>query len=451
MPDATIQVGRDTSQPSGDQPDGVVRSYDAQRRLLRSTIYRDGRIDGWDLRFDPPGEPLFALALDFQAALDAGDIRRLQPAFRQHGHALADDALIVVDLADREWRIVQNERMLSVLRADHGLTIYPGRVAWRAIVADGRLIETAHYRAGWLDGVVTNYGPLGPALLRIDLSVCAALDAGEVGALARLLPQHGHLLASDAIVTTVLEGDEWFMAQAGQSYTIQRSADQLVLFRGRVISQSSYRRGKLDGTTALYDEQGMLAQQIGYRDGLLHGPMTLYAAGVKQTLVTFQHGKKHGPMIAYDKQGRPSMISHYHEDVLDGELRLYKAGSLQAVATYRGGVQHGPTIAYHASGRESLVEEYADGVLDSESVLYSETGQVVKTAQYRQGKLEGAVIEYYPSGAVRTHATYHDDQLDGIVYLYDDQGRLKEKTHYRNGEPVGKPERRSWRQTLTQR
>lgn len=420
-------------------------------RVISRAHYQGGQLEGERAIYAPPGEPLFTLALDFQPALDSGDIKQLQRAFRQHRYALAADALVTLELAGHEWRIMQSEQMFSVLRTQDCLMVYPGRVVRRAIFAAGQLIETVEYQAGRLHGAVTIYGLLGPELFRLDPALRAALDLGQISAIAPLFQQHGHALARDAILITALDGGEWFVDQAGQSYTIQRSADRLAVLRGRVLSRSHYRGGKLDGMTALYNEQGLLTQQISYGEGLLHGPLTVYAAGVKQTLVTFERGKKHGPMIAYDPQGRPTMISHYQRDLLDGELRLFKEGSLQAVVTYRGGVQHGRSIAYHPSGQESLVAQYANNLLDGESVLYTETGQVAKTSQYREGKLEGAVIEYYPSGTVRTHATYHDDKLEGIAYLYDDQGRLQEKTHYRNGEPVGKPERRSWRQTLMQR
>lgn len=434
----------------------------APGRLIRSTRfendvivarahYSGGRPAGERATFDPPGQPLFALDLSFQPALDSGNIKQLQAAFRQHGHTLTSDALIAVEHADHEWRIIGSEGMLSVVRNADRLTVYPGRVVQRAIFVDGTLIETAHYEAGRLNGSLTLFGALGPALFSIERSLRAALDTSAIDQLRRVFQQHGHLLGADATVATVAEGSEWFVTQTGQSYTITCEPTSLAIARGRVLSQSSYGRGKLDGATVLYDEQGVLAQQVCYRNGQLDGPMTLYAAGIKQTTITFQHGRKHGPMIAYDEHGRATMISHYHADQLDGELCLYKEGGLQALATYRGGKQDGRAVTYHAGGQESLVAQYRDGLIDDESVLYNEAGQVIKTSQYRAGKLDGAVIEYYPSGAVRTHATYSADKLDGIVYVYDELGRLKEKTHYRDGEPVGKPEQRSWLQTLTQR
>ncbi|MBV9787237.1 MAG: toxin-antitoxin system YwqK family antitoxin [Chloroflexi bacterium] len=433
-------------------PGRLLRATHVENNSVVSrTHYAGGRLEGERAIYAPPAEPLFTLALDFEAALDGGDIKQLQPAFRRHGYLLAADALVALDLAGSEWRIMQSARIFSVVHTSDCFTVYPGRIVQRAIFAAGQLVETVEYRAGQQDGTVTIYGPPGPELFRLDPALRAALDLGQLGALVPLFRQHGYALANDATLTTVLEGGEWLIQQIGQSYSIQRSADRLTVGRGRVLSRSRYRSGKLDGMTVLYDEQGRLAQQICYAEGQLHGPMTVYAAGVQQTLVTFERGKKHGQMIAYDAQGRPTMISEYERDLLDGELRLYKDGSLQAVVTYRGGVQHGRSTAYHPSGQESLVASYANNLLDGESMLYTETGQLAKTSQYREGRLEGAVIEYYLSGTVRTHATYHDDKLDGIAYLYDEQGRLQEKTHYRNGEPVGKPERRSWRQTLMQR
>lgn len=433
-------------------PGRLLRATQVEHgRIVARTHYHGGRLDGERTTYAAPGEPLFTLGLEFQVDFDRGDIQRLQPTFRQQRYALADNALIMRELPGREWRIIQSDQMLSVLHNGDALAVYPGRVALRTIFAAGHVIETAEYQAGRLHGAMTIYGPLGSELFHLDLALRTALDNSQVGSLVPIFQQHGHALTPDARLTTVLDGGEWFVDQIGQSYTIRRDVDELRVYPGRISSRNSYRNGKLDGITALYDAQGRLAQQMCYRDGLRDGPTTLYAAGVKQTLVTFQQGQKHGPLIAYDEQGRPTMISHYQHDLLDGELCLFKEGKCQALATYRGGVRHGRSIAYHPSGQENFVGQYANDQLHGESVLYSETGQVVKTSQYRAGKLEGVVIEYYPSGTVRMHATYHDNQLDGIAYVYDAQGRLQEKTHYRNGEPIGKPERRSWLQTLMQR
>jgi antitoxin component YwqK of YwqJK toxin-antitoxin module len=433
----------------------------APGRLIRRTLlhdgaitartqYRGGRLHGERAIYGPPDAALFTLSLDFQSDLDNGALPNLQLAFRQHGQPLADDALIALELAEREWRILQSDQMFTVLRSADRLGVHPGRITQRTIFVDGQLTEHAHYQAGRLDGAVTVYRAPGAPLFEIEPALGAALDAGQLGGLPRLFQQRGHALRADAVVTAV-DDDEWFIAQIGQSYTIKRAARALSVFAGRVISQASYQSGALHGPTALYDEGGLLTQQLGYCHGRLDGPMTLYAAGQPQTLITFRDGRKHGPMIAYDERGRPTMVSHYQADQLDGELRVYKEGLIQALATYRGGVQHGRSIAYHPSGAQSLVADYRDGLLDGETVLHNEVGQVVKTSQYRAGKLDGVVIEYFPSGAVRTRSHYHDDQLDGIVYLYDEQGRLQEKTHYRSGQPAGKPERRSWRQALTQR
>ena len=433
-------------------PGRLSRRTHVQAGLIVSRAhYERGRLADDRIVYAPPSEPLFTLPLDTQPDCDSRNLKHLQPSFARQGYPLPDDARIALELADSEWRITQADQMFSVLRTGDRLTIYPGRIVRRDSFAAGHLVESVEYQAGRRDGMFTVYGPLGAALFRLDLALRAVLNEHQLGVLARTFQQHGHALATSAVITASVEDGEWFIAQPGQSYTIRRDGAGLVVFPGHVLSQSSYRQGVLDGATLLYDEQGMVAQILSYADGMLSGPLTIYDAGLKQTQVTFKRDKKHGPMIAYDAEGRPAMTSDYQDDHLHGEVCLYKDGRLQAQVRYCAGKQHGTTTTYHPSGKESLVAQYANGLLDGESVLYNEAGQVLKTSQYRDGKLEGPVIEYYPTGSVRVRSTYHDDKLEGIVYLYDPQGRLKEKTHYRNGEPVGKPEQRSWRQLLMQR
>ncbi len=195
----------------------------------------------------------------------------------------------------------------------------------------------------------------------------------------------------------------------------------------------------LEGLVPFYDEHGQVIQTIHFQAGKLHGPLTQYAAGKKQTVVTYAEGIQHGPTLAYDDDEQVRLMAPYQAGQLDGPLALYSKGQPQSVVNYQAGKADGESIAYHANGKPSLVAHYTGGARHGDHLLYFESGQLFKAAHYKDDKLEGQTVEHYPTGVIREIAHYKDGQLHGTVCTYNEKGKLKGKRYYDHGTEVDEP------------
>jgi antitoxin component YwqK of YwqJK toxin-antitoxin module len=444
------------SNGAGAPLEGVVVER-AEGWVRHRARYAAGLLDGEALRFGDPGAPLFVLDPNVRPALERVALVPLRLAFERHGHRLPDEALIVVDDPGVEWRIAQAEGMLTIRRQGDELPVYPGRVVERTVYAGGEVLQRATYEGGRLHGrSITCRAPAPGDAPLFDLpgSVRGALEAGDVKALGPAFQREGHQLREGATVSVIEDGREWFVAQEGQAYTLrftpEPQGDGLLVYPGRVVSQSTFREGRLDGETALYDEQGGLSQSISFRQGLLDGPLVVYGNGRRLTASEYREGRLHGELITYDDHGQPATVATYVDGQQSGPLRLLEQGAPRVVSAYQEGQPHGQTVVYQPNGKEVLVAAYAQGQLEGERLLYSEDGRPLQRAEFAGGKLHGQTVDYYPSGPVRQVSHYEQDQLDGPLYVYDPEGRLTEERHYQAGTLVQQRQRGSWLSRLWQ-
>lgn len=431
--------------------DGVVvdREGGWVRRRVR---YAAGVPDGEALRFGEPGEPLFSLDPALLPALEGGTLAPLRPALERHGLTVTDGAQILVDDPGVEWRIAQPdpEGMLTVRREGGGLPVRPGRVVQRTVYARGEVVQLATYVAGRLHGRLTVCRPPESGALPLFVlpgAARGALDRGDAAALVTAFRDGGHDLRAGASVTVVHEQREWFVDQAGQTFSVRQAegaASGPGVYPGRVASRAAFREGRLDGQTALYDERGGLLQTLSFRRGRLDGPLIVYRDGRPQTAGAYREGRLHGEQVTYDDLGRPATVATYDEGQQSGPLRLLQGGEPQVVAPYLDGHPHGETVVYQPNGRELLVAPYVAGQLEGERRLYAEDGHPLQRAEYAGGALYGRTVDYYPSGQVRQVAGYRRDRLDGPLYVYDPQGRLTEERLYQDGTLVQQHQRGSW-------
>ena len=430
--------------------DGVVvdREGGWVRRRAR---YAAGLLDGESLRFGDPGAPLFVLDSDLRPALEGLSLAPLRPDFEAHGLPLAAEAQLLVDDPGAEWRIVQPEGMLTVRRQGDGLPVCPGRVVQRTVYAAGEVIQRATYEGGRLHGRQTWCRPPTPPaapLFALSATARGALDRSDVEALTPAFREGGQDLLAGADVSALDDDREWFIAQAGQTFSVRRAEGPpeggFRVFPGRVASRATFREGLLDGETALYDEQGGLLQSISFCQGRLDGRFTVYRGGRPQSASEYRDGRLHGEVVTYDEWGQPATVATYREGQQSGPLRLIERGEPRVVAAYAEGRPHGQTVVYQPNGKELLVAPYADGWLDGERLLYSEDGRPMQRAEFAGGMLHGQTVDYYPSGEVRQISHYGRDQLDGPQYVYDPAGRLVEERLYQEGTLVQQRQRGSW-------
>jgi antitoxin component YwqK of YwqJK toxin-antitoxin module len=419
--------------------------------VRRRARYAAGLLDGESLRFGDLGAPLFVLDSRLRPALESGALAPLRPAFEGHGLPLAAEAQFLVDDPGAEWRIVQPDGMLTVRRQGDGLPVCPGRVVQRTDYAAGEVVQRATYEGGRLHGRLTWCRPPSPPAaphFALPAAARGALDGGDVEALIPAFREGGHDLQAGADVSVIDDDREWFIAQAGQTYSVRwaegPAQDGLRVYSGRVASRATFREGLLDGETALYDEQGGLLRSLGFRQGRLDGRLIVYRDGRPQSASEYRDGRLHGELVTYDDRGQPATVATYRDGQQSGPLRLIERGEPRVVSAYLEGRPHGQTVVYQPDGKEWLVAPYREGQLEGERLIYSADGRPLQRSEYAGGMLHGQTIDYYPSGQVRQVSHYGRDQLDGPLYVYDPDGRLTEERVYQEGTLVLQRERGSW-------
>lgn len=139
--------------------------------------------------------------------------------------------------------------------------------------------------------------------------------------------------------------------------------------------------GNLDLTRGDSRLQGKL------QDGALDGPVRIQEAGRLQAQLGYANGVLHGPSILYHPNGQVSAQLPYSDGRLHGVAQYFAAeGWLQRKATYRQGLMHGEASSYYPDGNLAELELYRDGVRDGLYQRFHGNGQVSHRSHYAKGK-----------------------------------------------------------------
>ena len=178
----------------------------------------------------------------------------------------------------------------------------------------------------------------------------------------------------------------------------------------------SYKNGKKDGITALY-QNGVLYAEKSYKNGLLHGWSINYVYPVSETY--YVDGKKHGVVKKWcdNSRKRLELREHYKYGQLNGlseEWRCtgkhylvrsteykngkkdgvekiyddinYRDGSLYSSIEYKNGKKDGVSKIYHSKGKLCCMDRYKNGIQEGESEFWDHTGKLVRQTIYRNGR-----------------------------------------------------------------
>ena len=139
--------------------------------------------------------------------------------------------------------------------------------------------------------------------------------------------------------------------------------------------------GNLDLTRGDSRLQGKL------QDGVLDGPVRIQEAGRPQAQLGYANGVLHGPSILYHPNGQVSAHLPYTDGRLHGVAQYFAAeGWLQRKAAYRQGLIHGEASSYYPDGSLAELEHYRDGVRDGLYQRFHDNGQLSHRSRYLNGK-----------------------------------------------------------------
>lgn len=159
-----------------------------------------------------------------------------------------------------------------------------------------------------------------------------------------------------------------------------------------------------------YDD-GRLAYECFYKDGVLHGEYTYwFPNGTIEHRGYYDHGVKNGLFQTWFDNGNLKSQHHYVDDHLNGEcIDYYYNGNMHKVSHYQMHKLNGVHNEWYYNGTPSC------------------------TANYKNGERHGAFRSYHGNGVPMEESYFMFGMEHGERKLYDDTGQLISNRCYRNG------------------
>jgi len=141
----------------------------------------------------------------------------------------------------------------------------------------------------------------------------------------------------------------------------------------------------LNGLIRSEDGDGNLISEIGYKNGIKHGPYRIfYDNGKVEEKGKNKDGEYDGVIISYNRDGFPNQSRIFKDGVRHGLSKVFVAsdgiyGNENHIleTTYVNGLQHGVSRAIYMNGNIKSEQTYVNDKNEGEDVNYFKNGQTV--------------------------------------------------------------------------
>ncbi|MDR3259674.1 MAG: glycine zipper 2TM domain-containing protein [Fusobacteriaceae bacterium] len=213
----------------------------------------------------------------------------------------------------------------------------------------------------------------------------------------------------------------------------------------KIITTYSYKDGKLDGITKIYDADGNSLIEEEYEEGTLIGRTIIGDKTVEKDGLLYakeQTEPYYGTVVVYNENN--VLVSE--KDYLDGELsglsKTYdESGRLIAVSNYEKGKLEGISKDYDENGNE-FASEYKDGEILTRSIDADQTEEI-NGVLYEKGKADVAFtgkVVFLRNGRKQSEKAYKSGKLDGTEVEFYNNGNPKVETIWKDGVAEKKTE-----------
>ncbi|MGB1243254.1 MAG: toxin-antitoxin system YwqK family antitoxin [Chitinophagales bacterium] len=278
---------------------------------------------------------------------------------------------------------------------------------WKTYHTGGEMSSLSEYQKGKLIGVTVNFNKDGKGISQINHQFV-----------------NDTIVKQDDLIPTLqhytIYNDIGWLSQTGDMLDNQKTGVWRDFHpNGNVAKMTTYKGGKRNGITYIFDLDGGIEEETSYENEQL--------SGRKITYMLMGKGK--------NRSYRPFIDESYKNGILDGELRKYTTlGKLQEVSNYKNGIKHGSSKWYHNAN--SILSEfvYENGVLVGPSKSYHKNGKLSKEANYADSKLDGNFKSYHSNSKLESEGKYILGEKDGKWTYYDKKGSTTKQEWYKDGE-----------------
>lgn len=205
---------------------------------------------------------------------------------------------------------------------------------------EGRLIGRCWLRDGVLQGLMERFWPDGKPQLRVNY------DAGKMDGMLYVFDEDGSLAQLAAYVK-------------GRQHGLTR-----VYSKGKCISEQVFDNGAAHGPSIARNEAGQPSVKMQFRRGQVDGPATFFHEGKVVRESNYLGGLLEGEVSDFDRDGGLVQVATYKANVLNGVLsRYWPGGALMEEIMYRDGAPLGQPVRLDAKGRQLDNDEAKPGLL----------------------------------------------------------------------------------------
>lgn len=220
---------------------------------------------------------------------------------------------------------------------------------------------------------------------------------------------------SNFLTARFVVGDSRISNWTGRVVVYADAEKTLPLYAGHLEN------GVLQGRGEEYDENGLLAYEGWFQDGMRSGNGTAYEDGVMVYSGQFVSGAYEGTGTAY-ADGMMVYEGQFVAGVYEGRGKLYEDGVLQYEGSFQDGAASGDGTAYYASGVTSYSGQFSGGLPEGTGTAYDEDGQVLYIGEFAAGAYNGSGTLYLAEDGT-IEGEFADGDPQGVVQWKRD-GRL---------------------------
>ena len=188
-----------------------------------------------------------------------------------------------------------------------------------------------------------------------------------------------------------LDTPESFIFKDGQPITTPPTDGIYEIHQGEGRLVVTYKDGKKNGETIIYDENNKISHRMLYQNDQLHGQATTYFEDeTPETTMVYKNNVLEGLMVGYYPSGVKRLEGTYVKGKLEGDFIFYdEFGDMCQKTTYKNGLQHGTSITYFPKsqgGGVCQVSHYEKGLLVQNQDMFYATGELLQRTPYQKGK-----------------------------------------------------------------
>ncbi len=296
---------------------------------------------------------------------------------------------------------------------------------WQEYYPNDALKYSGHYKDDKPTGIFMNYDKTGKLISKLDYQ--------EQGVQAIFYHANEQKKATGSYLNKLKEGQWLYFNPTGDK-----------------ISEESFERGKKNGPSITYYNDGQIAQ-----------------------IDTFDYDVQTGTQIKYFKSGKIKQSIGFVDGIQEGKYReYYSNGNYKTAGIHSNGLQEGKWIFYNEDGSTHVREQYSKGTRISQEKVngefktyYEDKPDILKeVCKYKDGKKEGSFIEFYKVGGyqlidktfqanpmaeptvekvrvfvgeqIKSKGLYKNGLRHGTIKNYNKQGELVSEETYNKGQKI---------------